>query len=407
MSLIICPECGHDLSTKAARCPNCGAPVPSVSAATTDGAALAPGARAATPEAPGIPRRAPPPAKMSVANPFWNAPEQRLRAAWRLVLTSCAFVLLAVLVASVGLRLLIGPVILRLLGGGAAPAGDAGHSLLYLLQDGLVALLTGLLTVWLCGRPLDRRPFAGFGLALSRQWWQDLGLGLGAALVVVIFLIEDGAGWIRVAFGAPPALAAYGTGAALVAGLIGCTSNGIAVELLFRGYLLRNLAEGLRGPLRGSQAAIVVAWLLSSTVGGYFVHSGQHAPGLSMPVMTAVNLLLGLGYILTGQLALPIGLSIAGTFFEGCVFGFPFGGQAGFSALLTTRQGGPDLWTGGAFGPQGGLITVVVVLVFAALVAWIARARYGKLALQVDLADPPAGSVAAAGKSAEPAAEEA
>ena len=66
--------------------------------------------------------------------------------------------------------------------------------------------------------------------------------------------------------------------------------------------------------------------------------------------------MLGVGLVYTGRLALPIGFHIAWNFFQGGVFGFPVSGGDQQVALLTVDDRGPALWTGGAYGPEGGLL---------------------------------------------------
>jgi hypothetical protein len=65
--------------------------------------------------------------------------------------------------------------------------------------------------------------------------------------------------------------------------------------------------------------------------------------------------MLGFGYVLSGQLAIPIGLHLTWNFFQNAVYGLPVSGFETFGAsFLSTEQVGPDLWTGGSFGPEGG-----------------------------------------------------
>ena len=63
---------------------------------------------------------------------------------------------------------------------------------------------------------------------------------------------------------------------------------------------------------------------------------------------------LAYGYLTTKQLWLPIGLH-GWNFFGGVGFGFPVSGLDIFQ-LTRINVSGPELWTGGAFGPEAGLV---------------------------------------------------
>ncbi len=99
-----------------------------------------------------------------------------------------------------------------------------------------------------------------------------------------------------------------------------------------------------------------------------------------------IALLLGLGYILTGELAMPIGIHFTWNFFQGYVFGFPVSGSSTGSSVIAIQQGGPALWTGGAFGPEAGLVGILATALGCILILLWVRWRYGKLQLQSRLA---------------------
>jgi hypothetical protein len=79
------------------------------------------------------------------------------------------------------------------------------------------------------------------------------------------------------------------------------------------------------------------------------------------------GLYLAYGYVRTRQLWLSIGLHIGWNFFEGVVFGFPVSGLAIYP-LIRIEVHGPEIWTGGAFGPEAGLIVLPSLILGALLI---------------------------------------
>ena len=132
-------------------------------------------------------------------------------------------------------------------------------------------------------------------------------------------------------------------------------------ELLSRGYHLQTLASGLN-----------LFWgvLISSAVFGVLHLGNPNATWISAAGIFFAGLFLATGYLTTRQLWLSIGLHIGWNFFEGVVFGFPVSGLDIYRLMHITVDG-PELWTGGAFGPEAGLVVlpglvlgVVLILVY-------------------------------------------
>jgi membrane protease YdiL (CAAX protease family) len=81
---------------------------------------------------------------------------------------------------------------------------------------------------------------------------------------------------------------------------------------------------------------------------------------------------LAFGYLRTRHLWLPIGLHIGWNFFEGPVFSFPVSGLD-TARLLNHTVSGPELITGGAFGPEAGLIVLPALVLGAVLIHLYAK----------------------------------
>ena len=319
---------------------------------------------------------------------FFDESTGRPRALWRLLLQYLTY------------RVILLPLLVNLLVatwlvlGGQRTAGGlatSGSPVLPVIS-GVAGLLGALLSVWLAGRLLDRRPFADFGFHLNAGWWLDLffGLALGALLMTAVFLTELVLGWVKVTGvfeslvpGAPFWLAIL-----IPAVLFLCV--GFYEELISRGYQLRNAAEGLNFPGVGPRNAVLLAWVLSSAFFGYLHATNPNATLLSTVNVAVAGLMLGAGYVLTGELAIPIGLHVTWNFFQGAVFGFPVSGlKVGGATFLSLDQGGPDLWTGGRFGPEGGLLAPVAMVAGVFLIAFWVRLRRGRIGVHTPIAEGP------------------
>lgn len=316
----------------------------------------------------------------------WNASERRPRMPVRLAggLAGFAVVLFVAGLASAALPAasrLEGPYVPALYG-----------TLLYLAVTGVaLAALLGLSYL------IDRRRLADLGLRFDRQWWRDcaFGLGLGLVLPTAVFLVELAAGWLTVTglvVTNQGALLAFGTAPVWFAlPLVVLFFVGVSVfeELIVRGYLLTNVAEGFAGFWRfGTRAAITIALLVTAGIFGVLHASNPNATTLSVVNITLFGIFLGLGYVLTDRLGVSMGMHLTWNATVGAVYGFPVSGITVGVTVVETRTTGSELVTGGPFGPEGGLVALLaLVLGLALLWLWVRRA-YGDVRLREAVAIP-------------------
>ncbi|CAA9444701.1 MAG: CAAX amino terminal protease family protein [uncultured Rubrobacteraceae bacterium] len=325
-------------------------------------------------------------------NFFYNGHEGRLRAFWRLLFQFVLYILAEVVLGGL---VLFGFVT----AGGMDLGGEAISRVVsdpaFLAASGIASLAAVLISVWIAGRFFDRRrPFAALGLRLEREWWLDLGFGLllGAFLMTAIFLVELWAGWIEVT-GTFETSDGMSFLPAILAPAMLFLCVGTYEELLSRGYQLTNMAEGLNYPALGPRGAVVLAWVISSSLFGLLHLANPNATLVSTVNIAFAGLLLGTGYILTGRLGIPIGLHITWNFFQGNVFGFPVSGMDDLGAtFISIEQGGPSLFTGGVFGPEAGLLDIAATIVGSLLIWLWVRVRSGKAKLQASIAEPAEGT---------------
>ncbi|WP_206536977.1 CPBP family intramembrane glutamic endopeptidase [Natrinema gari] len=183
---------------------------------------------------------------------------------------------------------------------------------------GLAVILMG--AVLLSSRLFDCRPIPEFGLSLDREWWQSFAVGgLVATLVnagaVVVAL---SAGWVTVAgFKGGAGELAFLPAMLLVLGYTGAAATW--EEFIFRGVLLKNVAEGVSS-YASERVAIGLALVFNCIVFA-FLHGGKITQLSHYGYYLLAGLVLGGVYVLTGELALSISFHIFYNYTQSAVFG--------------------------------------------------------------------------------------
>ncbi len=216
----------------------------------------------------------------------------------------------------------------------------------------LVTLAAALLASLFCAAVIDRKPVLDLiGLRPDRRAWRLLLLGIGITLALQLLLLGA-----ELLFGEARMLSGHVTLAhtlsLLLYGLLSFTMVGFAEEILIRGYAFHVLQK---------QGGAAIALLLTS---GLFSLMHAMNPGIGwigfLNIFVA-GVWLGAARVTSGSLWLSVGMHIGWNFFLGPVFGFPVSGIVERSVFVT-RPAGADWITGGAFGPEGGVLATIVLL---------------------------------------------
>jgi membrane protease YdiL (CAAX protease family) len=283
--------------------------------------------------------------------------EFRPRAFWRLLLhglLTMLFVLIFGLILGIALLFIEGTQIL-----------EKQETLLR--YEVLIALPAITFSTFIARRIFDRRSFVSLGFHFDRHTLRDLLVGflIPGLLMGLIFLLELALGWLTIDRFTWDSVPLRQWMPETLLGLLIFMGVGFYEELLARGYHFHNLEEGLNLPW---------ALLLSSVIFALLHWANPYVSPFSILGLLAAGLYLGFAYLRTRQLWLPIGLHIGWNFFEGYVFGFPVSGTSTLRLVQQTVSG-PELITGGAFGPEAGLIVLPVLALGAGLIFWYTHRR--------------------------------
>jgi uncharacterized protein len=251
------------------------------------------------------------------------------------------------------------------------------------------------LSIWISAKVFDRRELAEYGLHTGRRWWQDLAFGTVAGFLAItaIFLAFYASGWIRITGTGWERVSASGFILPFLMYFLLMAVVGFYEELLTRGYQIKNIAEGLHiGPITPAWALII------ASVGTSLIFSLLHAanPNVSMAGLiniALVGLVFAISYLLTNRLAIAIGIHFSWNFTMGAIYGLPVSGIRFRESILQARVTGPELWTGGKFGPEGGIIGFFALILLLVLTLAYLKYRDGALRIRTEITDPPVDTV--------------
>ena len=217
-----------------------------------------------------------------------------------------------------------------------------------LVVSALSAFATGALANAVVARGWERGQLSDFGLgwvpASARELVTGIACGAGGAVLIVMVALISG----LASFDAVPRAERAWAGIPLLAVVL--LFGSVGEELVFHGYAFQHLVRHM-----GEFATVLPVGILFG-----LLHLGNQNVTLLAVVNTiAWGVLLGCAYLRTRALWLPIGMhfgwNVAMPFLGVNLSGFTIG-VTGYE--LHWRTG--VLWSGGAYGLEGGLFTTVL-----------------------------------------------
>lgn len=229
-----------------------------------------------------------------------------------------------------------------------------------LIGAALSTFAAGILANAVSVRVFERRHLPAVGFNWHSGSLRNLGIGTAAgivaALVVLVPPLLVGAAQLEKTPESPGSLAAV----AFVTFIL--VFGAVGEELLFRGYAFQVLLGAIGRYATIIPSSFLFAWAHSSN---------ENATMLGLINTFGFGLVLGYAFVRSGDLWLPIGihfgwnwiLPLAGVNLSGFTMGV-----TGYAVRWNTSE----IWSGGAYGPEGSILTCGVVI---ALLVFLRKAR--------------------------------
>jgi membrane protease YdiL (CAAX protease family) len=202
-------------------------------------------------------------------------------------------------------------------------------------------------------RFINRKPFTAIGLSLHPTMFKELGVGclLGFLMMTGIFVIEYAGGFITVTWRGLTILDCLRVFLS-AAGLFAIAA--FFEELLFRGYLFQTLMQAV---------TFLPAMLIMALLFAYAHYNNPNATAFGLVNVALAAVWLSLAYMKTRSLWFPLGLHFAWNFSQTAIYGFPTSGiDFSDKQFVQLTQTGPDWITGSSFGPEGGVLATLALI---------------------------------------------
>lgn len=130
-------------------------------------------------------------------------------------------------------------------------------------------------------------------------------------------------------------------------------------ELLFRGFML----NGLIRLLKNKYIAVIITAVLFG-----LAHAGNpNATTISIISNGLGGVMYAVAFIESDSIWLAFALHFAWNFFQGPVFGFPVSGMNFGGIVEQSFEAGPNIISGGSYGPEGGIVGISFRIVIIAM----------------------------------------
>jgi membrane protease YdiL (CAAX protease family) len=198
-------------------------------------------------------------------------------------------------------------------------------------------------------KKVDKKTFKEIGFTSIKKGTKSLILGLllGFISISFIFFILLSSKNISVTNFSKPNFSIY-----TFSGLLVFVIVGIKEELLSRGYCITALNQ-MNKPW--------ISVIISSVIFSALHLLNPNVKPLGIINIILVGVLFGYMFVKTKSLWMPIGYHITWNYFQGCIYGFNVSGL-NIKGVFNCNILKENILTGGAFGPEAGILTTIVIL---------------------------------------------
>ena len=219
-------------------------------------------------------------------------------------------------------------------------------SIAIILQN--LALIASSMIIW---KAFEKKRITFMGLTNLKEGYKELGVGLllGAVTITIVGVVLLLIGEVRLVNSLSKPNISY----ELFSGLIAFIAVGFGEEIFGRAYCMSVLKQARNKYIILGVSAVIFAAM----------HLGNSGISLLALInLFLVGILFGYMFMKSGNVWMPIGFHITWNYFQGYVLGFQVSGND-VMGIYQLDNIGNSFFNGGTFGPEGGIIVTVILII--------------------------------------------
>ena len=238
-----------------------------------------------------------------------------------------------------------------------------------------IYLMSVLISLFIQIKFLDKSSFKKYGLKINKTWVQEflVGIVIPIVLLSVFFFIMYATGNLKIVDFFTTNASAYSFDYSFIEGFISQTFSQIVVatveEIFNRAFLFYIVYEALRKVKKDSTKRAFFSLIVTSLLFGIVHFANDSATILSTINIVLWGMLACLPFLITGRLGMSIGFHFSWNLVQGAFYGFPVSGFIAKATVMGIELPN-NLITGGAFGPEGSMLAVLLCVIGVMLILY-------------------------------------
>lgn len=288
-----------------------------------------------------------------------------VRSGWKIALTFIMMIVLSLILSIIVNRIFLALIMLENGGDVFQATSTIGKEQVYfsvsiIIQN--ICLIGATFMVWKMFEKKNKK-IRNMGLINIKSGYKELGVGLalGAVTISIVAIVLILIGSVKLVN--PITNPRFTTD--LIIGIIIFIAVGFGEEIFGRAYCMSVLKQ-----TRNKWIILIVSSIIFSAM-----HLGNDGVAI-LPLVNIflVGIVFGYMFMKSSNVWMPIGFHITWNYFQGYIWGFQVSGNE-VNGMYQLESVKGNILNGGSFGPEGGLIVTIILILTFTFVSWYYKGR--------------------------------